>query len=563
MSARIMEELGLIALICQQLCAHCQYPGHVVDQSREVIAEAHKGQATLARLSLTNKAIQRNVAQLILHHMYHSGNIPVLDDERNYTTQAQPQPDQSRLPLFVRTIYENRRLAGVVQAFTFFPYVEEFGQEIPSPLQPLGDGTMAAVQALAAQAGITKLTCPYDEERPQPWDARWYSLVAMFSLPSLQQCLITCSDQYIDELEYLQSCVVRLESLSYLCVVPWGSQSTFHIFETRAIIRNAPNLKTLIAPDCGAERTFSIPEHYMEIKARWDVPLKNLRKLSLSTVRRSVLVQILDHTPMLEDLEFYGDIEECTIKEPPLLFAEDFQNVHSTLRRLSYSITGPIGYNCTDRRLYGWECKDDVDETHLIKEATMFWQENLEKSPGRTTRLACKPLHFEPFDASRFSRLEILEIEQVLLYGNKDYANKARPYLDHSDDYPGSSILRHRLPESLRILHVGTVFDYKRQHQDLYTLVRDMGYFNLFPHLDYVHLDIFAYEMYKDELEVLDFGLFRQGSNGPTIIAGPVPRGPFLRGMLPPRPGNNEYGPTWPAITYPLPPDENYGELEE
>jgi hypothetical protein len=59
--------------ICRQLCLHCQVE-HVVDASREAIQTSREGQSALAALSGTCKTL-RNVAQPVLFHMYHNGQM--------------------------------------------------------------------------------------------------------------------------------------------------------------------------------------------------------------------------------------------------------------------------------------------------------------------------------------------------------------------------------------------------------------------------------------------------------------------------------------------------------
>jgi hypothetical protein len=362
----------------------------------------------------------------------------------------------------------------------------------------------------------------------------WPDLFAVFLLPNVQQCLYVCETAAAGGITMsipLQRAKPRnLARMKYLALSPSGPEPSYHIFEARGLLSRLPNLEVLIAPDCGAETDRSAKQDHED--KQWDVPLKHLRKLSISGLHPTVLTKILSHCPVLEDLECYLGLDQ----QYPILRLEHLHTQQQTLRRLCYSVAMQYVQTPEFRNRDEDQGEDDDDDS-------IYKSDMAERMSGTLTWV---PTPRDPFDASVFPRLEILEIEQVLLCGTAFIPERKKDWyrMEQLDVITAETFMA-RLPPRVRVLHIGMVVCWPAMHRDLIELASLAV--TRFPHLQIVRVDAYD-EPPRDEVQQVTSLM---SETGITFLVGQTPESSSSRGMLGPRPGHPEVVDV-PAVMFPL-----------
>ncbi|KAM0351626.1 hypothetical protein ACHAPU_002636 [Fusarium lateritium] len=471
----------IFTAICRSLCTHCQH-AHVVDLPPDEIDHAIKAQQALSRLSRTCRRF-RSTAQPMLYHYYHSGTQSGSSNNSEWWADGDVRRREvDTLGAFLRTLLQRPDLARHVSAMAFFALREVTTCQIPKEEQALfrQAGERMGFRALPSYEYV---------------DPKWLQEASIMAAPFLKQLLIYRSSQ--EGLQYIKDSPFYLPNLKYL-VLPGQSKSSdncCHIQQMQDILAKAQNLEILDASDadCGTD----IPFRERCRAEPWDTALSNLRRLSLHGLDPDNLAKILRHSPALEDLEYFCDMDKYTV-----LQHNHLTPVRQSLRRLCYTSTT-------------WEhTSGGAQDT--IEQISMFlrWDSSLRG------------------DASfvDFPCLEILEIEQLLLYG---------PVLDDQQDREqrfesmkdiGPEIFMASLPSSLRILHIGMVLAWPEMHRDLLGMAEKLYRFR--------NLSLVAVDPYEDapqeQIKELEDAFTAKGV---VFRIGQVTQIPFGRGMLGARPG--------------------------
>jgi hypothetical protein len=451
----------------------------------------------------------------VLFHWYHGGSIPIIQGIKEWEREPMEDTDENdQLIPFLRSVVERPDLACSVRAFTLFSvdFLRTYAREHAS-----------LARYMARNVGIE------DGDDPGLSD-NWLDRIAPLVLPNLMQCLVVCmpgpSVFYL-----LRKCTTELSNLRYLALSPWSEEGSYHILEISPFLACIPNLEVLIAPDCGAETDWDLGS--LRQDSSWHLRLDSLRVLSVSGLAPEFLAGLLRCCPAVEDLECFCGLE----KEYPILTLKHIGSAQAKLRRLCYSVTPPHVQDGS------WKDDEYINE---LSEDLRNRERDLAGYLSYCYQLDFDTTALEPFDASVYQKLEILEIEQILLYGSIfDYESRPRRLAASSIDWP--EIFMSRLPPLLRILHLGMVVAWPELRRDLIGLasVANMR----FPRLRIVRVDTFQ-DRYHDALredEVREMtNLFR--SVGIVFSAGPTPEGSSSRGMLGPRPGCPEIWRVLPTL---------------
>ncbi|KAF5676642.1 hypothetical protein FHETE_2138 [Fusarium heterosporum] len=471
----------IFAAICRNLCMHCQYT-HVVDLPSDEIDHAIKAQQALSRLSRMCRRF-RSTAQPKLYHFYHSGTQPGSPNSSEWRTDGDVRGrGVDSLEAFLRTILERPDLARHVSAMAFFAL-----REVTTCR------TSKETQSLFRQAGERmgfRALLSYEYV-----DLKWLQEASIMAAPFLKQLLIYRSSQ--EGLEYIKDSPLYLPNLKYL-VLPGQnkiSDNCCHIQQMQDILAKAPNLEILDASD--ADSGMDIPFRERCRAEPWDTALSNLRRLTLHGLDTDNLAKILRHSPAIEDLEYFCDMDKYTV-----LQHNHLTSVRQSLRRLCYTSTT-------------WEHTSGGAQDTIEQISTFLrWDSSLRG------------------DASfvDFPRLEILEIEQLLLYGPVFDDQEHREQRFESMKEIGPEIFMASLPSSLRILHIGMVLAWPEMHRDLLGMAEKLYRFE---NLSVVAVDPYEEPPQEQVKELLDAFT----AKGVVLRIGQTTQIPFGRGMLGARPG--------------------------
>ena len=127
----------------------------------------------------------------------------------------------------------------------------------------------------------------------------------------------------------------------------------------------------------------------------------------------------------------------------------------------------------------------------------------------------------------KFGLREILEIDYFLLYGRAREANE-----DDDDDTNFQPRLGRILPDSIRILHIGFVTDWKHMCEELIAFALDLER-GRFPHLEIIRVDVVTSSC------IFQFSSAVEAAMSVTkldFVLGLCPTCSVSRGMLPGRP---------------------------
>ncbi|RGP60822.1 hypothetical protein FSPOR_10425 [Fusarium sporotrichioides] len=412
----------IFTAICRNLCVHCQH-AHVVDLPPDEIDHAIEAQQALSRLSRTCRRL-RSIAQPILYHCYYSRrnsgsshNIEFSGDTDNRTCEI------GILRAFLRTLLQRPDLAKHVRALALFALKEDTVGKISQDMQDLfrQAGERAGFRALPSYEQV---------------DSKWLQEASIMAAPFVEQLLIYRSSS--EGLQYIRDSPFYLPNLKYLVLPGQGKNpdECCHIQQMQDVLLKAQNLEILAASDADCGTDIPLRERFRA--EPWNTALSSLRRLSLHGLDPDNLAKILRHSPVLEDLEYFCDMDKYTVLQQSHLAP-----VSRSLRRLCYTTTT-------------WEHTSGGAQD-IIEQVSMFlrWDSSLRG------------------DASfvNFPHLEILEIEQLLLYGPVFDDEEERKQRFEAMKDTGPEIFMASLPSSLRILHIGMVLAWPEMRRDLLGMV--------------------------------------------------------------------------------------------
>ncbi|XEU99227.1 hypothetical protein FSHL1_004514 [Fusarium sambucinum] len=471
----------IFTAICRNLCVHCQH-AHVVDLPPDQIDHAIEAQQALSRLSRTCRRL-RSIGQPILYHCYHSGRQSDLSNSPDCLNGTGARSCEVRnLSVFLRTLLQRPDLAKNVRALALFALKEDTVGKISPDMQDLfrQAGERAGFRALPSYERV---------------DSKWLQEASIMATPFVEQLLIYRSSS--EGLQYIRDSPFYLPNLKYL-VLPGqvkNPDECCHIQQMQDVLVKAQNLEILAASDADCGTDIPLRERFRA--EPWETALSSLRRLSLHGLDPDNLAKILRRSPVLEDLEYFCDMDKYTV-----LQHNHLAPVSQSLRRLCYTTTT-------------WEHTSGGAQD-IIEHVSMFlrWDSSLRG------------------DASfvDFPRLEILEIEQLLLYGPVfDDEEERKQRFEVMKDV-GPEIFMASLPSSLRILHIGMVLAWPEMHRDLLGTV---GKIHRFPNLSVVAVDPYEAPP-KEQVKELEDAFAAMGI---IFQVGQTTQEPFGRGMLGARPG--------------------------
>ncbi|CAM1510606.1 Fc.00g009410.m01.CDS01 [Cosmosporella sp. VM-42] len=478
----------ILTQICRNLCMHCRC-SHIVDVSPEEAFQAHEEQQALSRLSRTSRWL-RLAAQPILFHYYHSQTHPDVYDGCSWENSMHVKRNENEtLEGFVRTILERPHLAKSVKALSFFA----FRSNAPRDLAPK---TRALFRRAGKIAGFKEFSTYEDV------DSKWLQEVAIMMTPFLEQLLLHRTSG--EGLEYLKDSPHRLPKLKYLVLPgrPAEFHESYHIQEMQDLLVKAENLDVLAASDCDCGT--DIPSREWWRMEAWTTPLSNLRTLSLHGLDPENVAKVLRFCPALDDFEYFCDLNKYTVLQP-----EHLDPVRDRLRRICYTGTS-------------WE--------------------NAKATPSAVADLVASVMSWDPqlradFSFGNFPKLEVLEVEQMLLYGPVfSFEAEEREARFETLREIGPELFMATLPGSLQILHIGMVLAFHELYRDLLGMSRKLY---RFPNLRIVAVDLhdMEYVFHDEDVEYLTAAF---AAEGVQFRLGYAPDEPFARGMMGPRPGHAE-----------------------
>ncbi|KAH6999641.1 hypothetical protein EDB80DRAFT_119551 [Ilyonectria destructans] len=474
--------IEIIAAICRNLCMHCRL-AHVVDLPARAVATCLEEQQALSRLSRTSRRF-RLTAQPILFHFYHTGIQPDPSSPEWWGDAVARNREIETLESFLRTLLERPDLAKLVRALAFFALRTVRARDVPPATQVLfrQAGERAGFQALST----------YDHV-----ESKWLQEATIMAAPFLEQLLIYRSSQ--EGLHYLRDSPFYLPHLKYL-VLPGQDKNPdecCHIQEMQDVLAKAQNLEELAASDCDCGTDIPLRERFRT--EPWNTALSSLRRLSLHGLDPDNLAKILRRSPVLEDLEYFCDMDKYTI-----LQHDHLEPIRDTLRRICYTTTT-------------WEHAQGTSEDVIeLVSGFLRWDQTLRGD----------------MNFSDFPELEIIEVEQLLLYGPVfDYQERDQRFESLKDVCP--ELFMASLPSSLRILHIGMVLAWPELHRDLMGMMQKLF---RFPELRVVAVDPYEPPPAKQVKELKD----AFAAKGVTFCLGQTTQTPFSRGMLGVRPGHSE-----------------------
>ena len=514
----------LLHEICCQLCLHCHHE-HVVTACPDVLPAAFEDQKALARLSRCSQRL-REIAQPVLFHWYQGGKPDNGEEDAE---------ELGRLVSFLRPIIRHPTLAASTQALALYETPWSRDATFADPEGSLGP-------AFEAVGGY--LLRHWRNNYRKGLHLNQLQELAMASTPALSQlCLQRQSFLQRRIFRHQQAFLPRhtfeqhhqawlqrqselpnetwevwsypMPNLKYLAFpgkTPGGEddsypeKDTYDLKDAMSLLRHAPNLDTLVAPDCWVGELFQTTTHFET--QPWCVMLTSLKRLSLNDVTLDQVGPILDFCPLLEDLEFFDD--HNGLRKLHLSPERDLGRLRTTLRRLCFSVLETNVPKPDERPPF-----EELQENQC-----WYFFDNFPQAED------------EYPDFSSFPVLEELEMEQLFLYGAV-FPTTEDPREDRSSRITTPDHLFCKLPPSLRRLRIGCVGYWPTVYRDLLALAERPS--RRFPRLQAVTLEVFEAppeHQHRYLAERLGSGL------GVTLLVCYVVRSPYKsRGLLPARPG--------------------------
>ena len=467
--------------ICSNLCTHCRVP-HVVDLSPEDVALAHEEQQALSRLSRTSR-IFRLTAQPILFHHYHSRTHP-----HNHVGSCSESSievyENENLQSFLRAIIERPDLAEAVKSIAFYTHKTKTCN------------VSGEAQGIFRQAGINagfKDLASYARI-----DVKWMQELAIMLSPFLGELLLHRTSG--EGVQFLEHSSQKLSNLKYL-VLPGRTSSfdeSYHIQEMQDLLVKAENLEVLNASDCDSGT--DIPSREFWRWEDWTLQLSNLRRLSLHGLDPDNVAKIVSCCPSLEDFEYFCDIDKYTV-----LQHDHLETIRSQLKRICY--TGIT-----------WESTSGNTSQEVVDLTTAFMNWNPSLRPD--------------FSCGHFTKLEILEVEQMLLYGPL-FKEPTRSERFETLKESGPEMFMSSIPWSLKVLHIGMVVAWPELHRDLIGMAEKIY---RFPDLETIIIDPFDVPRTEEVEQLIE--TFAQ--YGIAFQLGWTTQAKFAKGMMGVRPGHSD-----------------------
>ncbi|KAG7294042.1 hypothetical protein NEMBOFW57_004104 [Staphylotrichum longicolle] len=213
--------------MCCQLCLHCHHE-HVVTAGYDILPAVLEDQKALARLSRCSRRL-RAIAQPVLFHWYHNGK----------TDDGQGGVDVlDRLVSFLRAIIQHPTLAASTHAPTLYePLSSRYGQ-----LATFADPEGSFGRVFEAVGGY--LLQRWRNTNGQTLFLDQLQELAMFCLDresEFSNCSWGVWSYPMPNLKFLAFAGNRTGSLE---------EETYDLKDALNLLRHAPNLDTLVAPDC-------------------------------------------------------------------------------------------------------------------------------------------------------------------------------------------------------------------------------------------------------------------------------------------------------------------------
>ncbi|KAK3363210.1 hypothetical protein B0T25DRAFT_491669 [Lasiosphaeria hispida] len=517
----------IILHICRFLCLHCQLP-RVVDAPPCLYDQAASGQKALAHISRSCRRMQ-DIAQMTLFHWFHSRRCE----------DGSPDPVQG-LESFLQAIIQHPHLARSVEALTFLVPDSYYDYMVFGDLGDIHwDGIYReAVDRVGGGRRRLRSAASEQHESSRPALEDFQDL-AIALAPRLSQLCLKRALQYLTDQRQLALTWAGwshdLANLKYLALPgaeKYALHGTYHMQEVKNLLLHAPNLEVLDAADCACAGD----DYYRIVRYRenkpWGVPLARLKKLSLNGINVDEVANMLRECPVVEDLELFNDYEnhevESSVFWRVLRPQTHLRHVRGTLRRLCYSMgTEPIYTRGGDDDDDGDYIGDENIRVILdVADILLEREDDAEGLAGATF--------------ASFPVLEVLEIEQIVLYGS------IFPIPPSPDEEQDVCLLENtvedflgRMPPSIRHLRVGSVVHWPILRRDLAALAQGPSSRSRFPHLEIVTVEVFVapprqqWQALADELSTLAI----------RACLNYAKTGPLSRGLLPSRPAEPEITP--------------------
>lgn len=466
--------------ICSNLCTHCRVP-HVVDLSPEDVALAHEEQQALSRLSRTSRIFQLTAQPKLFHH-YHSRTHP--DNHIGSCSEDSIEVrENENLQAFLQTIIQRPDLAESVKAIAFYPHKNKSCN--------VSEETQEIFRQAGLKAGFKDLPS-YDRI-----DVKWMQELSIMLSPSLRELLLHRTSG--EGVQFLEHSSQKLPNLKYLVLPgrPSSFDESYHIQEMQDLFAKADNLEVLNASDCDSGT--DIPSREFWRWEDWTLQLPNLRRLSLHGLDPDNVAKIVSCCPSLEDFEYFCDVDKYTV-----LQHDHLENIRSQLKRICYTGTT-------------WEnARDTSQEVINLTTGFMNWNPSLRAD----------------FSCGHFTKLEILEVEQMLLYGPV-FTEPERSERFETLKESGPELFMSSIPWSLKVLHLGMVVAWPELYRDLMGMAEKIY---RFPDLKTLVVDPFDLPP-AEEVEQLTKTFAGYGIN---FQLGWTTQASFSRGMMGVRPGRSD-----------------------
>ncbi len=435
--------------ICCHLCLHCHHEC-VVIVDFDLRLDAFEDQKALARLSQCSQRL-RKIAQPVLFHWYQS------DEEED---EPGGYEELDRFVSFMRPILRHPTLAASTRALALYN-PRMFPEESHHVTSSDPEGSFG--RAFEAVGG--SLLQLWRNNGGEKLYLDQLQMLAMASTPALSQLRVSRESDFFNRARGVWSYLMpNLKCLTFFAGDGSGGlgDDSNDVKFAMSLLRHAPNLESLVALDCWGE--WMIHSRVYFVERPWGLLLTNLKRLSLNDVTLNQLVPILDICPLLEDLEYFDDHRLLGL--PPMGLTPVIGRLRTTLRRLCYSIL-PV---------YAPEACDDPPLEELRDNQNQIFYKYGE------------PVENVYPDLSGFPVLEVLELEQLVLYGPV-FPTLEDPREDRSSQITTPEHILRRLPPSLRQLRIGCVGYWPTVHRDLLALAEEPS--RRFPRLQAVTVEVF------------------------------------------------------------------------
>lgn len=436
----------LLTQVCAHLCLHCRTRFVVNAPSKDVEA-CRDDERALARLSRTSRYLQ-DVAQPVLFHYYYTRDVKFYDEFRTERLWKEHKLMES----FLCAIARRPDLRRAVRALAL-TVSSKLGVILDEGVAPAN--RPAFVEA-ARTIGIQGLGWQ------QSLSLNWMQDAAILLATSVDQLLFH-RERFVEVTPDIQ-----LPSLKYVVVPgdrgPFRRRAGVYLRKCRDILARAPNLERLNAPGC-----LSNEYGFVNRRKMWDIPLGRLKSLSLNGLAPAQFHAMLRFCPVLEDLEYHPERRN---DGPWLLDQAQLAPVSAALRRFCYGAA--------------WE-KWCLDRQRASP------QEILDRATARMSDA-------DGLDFAEFAVLEILEIDQMLLYGRAfGYGRAEREEVCRNTQHSAPEAFVAKLPPSLKILHISMVVAPPELCRDLRGLSRNLS---RLPSLKIVRIGPYG-QMDQDQVEEL------------------------------------------------------------